>query len=714
MGAFARIFKYVWPQWPRIIIVVISAVVVACLLSLSFVTVIPLLKVMMGEEGLHSWVERKICSQRYGIEFYMPEKVDFISSDIAYHLLVTDVKDGSFIEQAGIKKLDQIIGIGDFLIEDGQKITSPKLLEILANAPEENEITVQFRRLTEESDVSEIKTLTFNTEKKPFYQDTVAKWMSNLPREQTKENKTKAVVYIILLMAIVTVVRCIAKFFQGYMAQKVVQIGLNHLREDAFAHVMNVPIGFFADERPSDTVSKVIRDTSVMGKAVKIMLGKALREPLNALFMLAMAMYIDWRLTLIFLCGAPLTLGLVAVFGKKMKKATGKSLAVWSQMLGRMQETIAGLKVVKVYNRQQYEHENFKKINKRLLKQLLKISKIDAATSPVMEIIGMMAGSAALIVGAYWVISERRMAGSEFLVLLILLGCAAEAIRKTSDIWNKLQEANAASERVFGVMDTPVEVELTDAVELPVLRDKIEFKNIVFTYPGGDGEVLRGVNLEVKAGCNVAIVGPNGSGKTTLINLLARFYDPDNGLISIDGQDIREVTLSSLRNQIGMVTQSVVTFNDTIEANIAYGKNGCNRDEIITASRRAFAHEFITTLPDGYDTVIGEQGLGLSGGQLQRIIIARAILRNPAILIFDEATSQVDADSEAKIHDAIKEVMRDRTTFLIAHRFSTVVTADVIVVMDKGKIIAHGQHKELIEKCQLYQSLYETQLITSR
>ena len=226
-----------------------------------------------------------------------------------------------------------------------------------------------------------------------------------------------------------------------------------------------------------------------------------------------------------------------------------------------------------------------------------------------------------------------------------------------------------------------------------------------------DVPILKGVNLTVQAGHNIAIVGPNGSGKTTLINLVPRFYNTDSGRILIDGQDIRDVTLKSLRAQIGMVTQNVVTFNDTMAANIAYGRLNATREEIIDAAKRSFADEFISILPDGYDTVLGEHGAGLSGGQLQRVVIARAILKNPAILIFDEATSQVDADSEAKIHSAIEEIMQDRTCFIIAHRFSTVITADVIVVMDGGRIVAQGQHDELMKTCSLYQSLYETQLV---
>jgi len=710
MKNFKRVFKYIWPQWPRIIIVIVSAMIVSSLLSLSLMTVIPLLKVMMGDEGLHGWVETKICADRYGIYFSVPEIMDSGESDVEHHLLVTDIKQGYAAQKAGLQRHDMIVGAGDFLVEEGeQEIPRTRLLEALATARGNSDLIIQVRRHSHSGTVG-LK-LTLHTSPKPFYVDYLEKCMSFLPRQQTAENKRKAVVFIILAMGVFTVIRCLAKFYQEYIAQEVVQIGINHLREDAFSRALDMPIGFFANERPSDMVSRIVGDTSVMGKAIRIMLGKALREPLNALFMVAAAMLLNWQLTLIFLCGAPFVLGLMLAFGKKMKRATKKSLMASSQMLSKLQEAMAGLKAVKVYNRHEYERDSFRLINSRLLKQLLKISKVDAATMPVMEMLGMAAGSAALVVGAYWITSGQMDSPEEFFGLLILLGVAAESARKASDIWNKIQEANAAAERVFAVIDAPVEFEKPTAVEIPPLKKQIEFRDVVFSYPGADEPVLKGINLVVPAGHNVAIVGPNGSGKTTLANLIPRFYDPDFGQVLIDGKDIKDVTLFSLRSQIGMVTQNVITFSATIAENIAYGKPGATREEIIAAAKRAFAHEFILPLPNGYDTIIGEQGLGLSGGQLQRIIIARAILKNPSILIFDEATSQVDADSEAKIHKAIEEIMQDRTTFLIAHRFSTVITADVIVVMDNGQIIAQGQHEELMQTCPLYQSLYETQLI---
>ena len=717
MSAFKRVFKYVWPQWPRIIAVVASATLVSALLSLSLGTVIPLLKVMMGEEGVHGWVEREIAAYRYGIIFSVPEKLESAESGVACPLLVTDVKQRSAAEKAGLQKLDTIIGVNGpspdqqqvSPLAGSQQIPRARLLEALATAPAYTDLTVQLRRISS-AGLDDTKVLTFNTGAKPFYVDRLESWLRLLPREQTSENQIRVVMSIILAVGVVTIIRCLAKFYQEYVAQKVVQVAINHLREDAFGHALEIPIGFFANERPSDTVSRIVRDTSVMGKAVSVMLGKALREPLNALLMVALAMLLNWHLTVIFLCGAPLVLGLLIVFGRKMKRAARKSLVAGSEMLAKLQEAMAGLKVVKVYNRREYEKKKFELINRRLLKQLLRMSKVDAATMPAMEVLGMMAASAALLVGSYWV-TGGHMDGSKFIGLLILLGAAAESARKTSDIWNKIQEANAAAERVFAVIDTPAEHEKRNAIKLPPLKRTIEFRNVVFTYPGADEPALKGINLIVPAGHNVAIVGPNGSGKTTLANLIPRFYDPDSGQVFVDGTDIRDATLSSLRSQMSMVTQNVVTFNDTIAENIGYGKDNATREEIIAAAQRAFAHEFISLLPDGYDTVIGEHGAGLSGGQLQRIVIARAILKNPSILIFDEATSQVDADSEAKIRDAIEEIMQDRTTFIIAHRFSTVVGADMIVVMDGGQIIAQGRHDELLANCPQYQSLCETQLV---
>ncbi len=725
MKAFSQMLKYVWPQWPRIIIVVLSALIIAVLLSLSFMTIIPLLKVMMGEEGLHGWVNRKAAESYYGVQFYVPgttELTDDTGSPLRTQLLVVDVRDDSLADKAGIRRRDHIADVNGVQAREGSSASYTRLLQELAVARGDS-VPVTLSR--EQNNRLEQVQVTMATPDNEQYvadlgwrsmrrlewqvRSAVAgagqQFVSTLPAD----NKTQQIMVIMIAVTIVTIIRCLAKFYQDYLGQKVVEVAVNHLREDVFRHMTRMPIGIFANERPSDIISRIVRDTVTMGSAIRVMLGKALREPLNAIIMLLLAFFINWQLALVFLCGAPLVVASLGSFGRKMRKATRHSLIASSRMLAKLQETVVGLRVIKIYDREDYERQSFRDINDRLLKQLLKISKVDAATQPVLEVLGMVVGAAALMLGAVWV-TQGKVEGSEFLLLLGLLGAAAEAVRKTSDIWTRIQQANAAAERIFDVLQQPTEVEKPNAIALPTVRNAIEFQDVVFSYPGAERRTLDHINLHVPAGHNVAIVGANGSGKTTLANLLPRFYDPDSGRVCIDGHDIRDVTLRSLRSQIGMVTQQVISFNDTVAANIAYGRHNATQDQIVEAAKRAYAHEFISQMPQGYDTVIGEQGVGLSGGQLQRIVIARAIIKNPTILIFDEATSQIDAESEAKIHEAIQEIMRGRTTFIIAHRFSTVVAADVIVVMHDGKIIAQGRHDELIHTCSVYQALYETQL----
>ncbi|MBN1796694.1 MAG: ABC transporter ATP-binding protein [Sedimentisphaerales bacterium] len=710
MNYIKRIFKYVWPQWHRLVLIFSAAFVIAVCFSLSFVTIVPILKVMMGQEGLHGYVNRKICSNRHGLKFYVPDQTDFTdpnNAEIISFLQITEVKEDSSAEKAGLQKQFYIIGTSEAAPSATvDKIPYPVLLRELAYAKPETQIVIQYKHFND----PQIYTTTLAAGKKPFYLATAANVMNLLPKEQSKNPKVKTMFIIVVIVIILTVIRCFCLFVQKYFSAKITYTAIFNLRNKVFAHIIEMPISYFSKQNPSDAVSRLNGDINMMGIGINILLGKTLREPLKAAALVAGAMLLDFKLSLIFLLSAPPTLGAVALLGKKIKRATRKSLISASVMLGKLTEAFSAVKVIKVYNKYKYEGESYRRVNKAVFKQTMRISKVDAGTSPILEVFALFAGCAALMFGVNWV-EKGDLDPTEFLTLVTLLGAAGESIRKSCDIWNKVQQANAAGERVYGLLDEPLEEEKPKAVNLSPLKHCVLFKDVFFTYPNASRPVLKGVNLTIEAGHNIALVGPNGSGKTTLVNLLPRFYDIDSGSISIDNTDIRDCTLQSLRNQMSLVTQQVLTFNDTIAANIAYGKIDATMDEIINASKSAYAHEFISKMPKAYDTIIGEQGLGLSGGQLQRIVIARAIIKDPQILIFDEATSQVDADSEAKIHKAIEELMHHRTSIIIAHRFSTVISADLIVVMSDGQIIAKGKHEQLMETCPLYQSLYQTQLI---
>jgi ABC-type multidrug transport system fused ATPase/permease subunit len=442
---------------------------------------------------------------------------------------------------------------------------------------------------------------------------------------------------------------------------------------------------------------------------------------MKAGFAFALAMYVSWKLTLFIVVFAPVMVLIIKKLGKKMRRASRKAMVNSASMLGQIEGTLIGIRVVKGAGAERFERRRYSRIMRRLVEEQLRMSRIDAFSAPTIETLTLFVVGAIVLFASYMVLVRRSLDPTSFILVMACLGGIGDSLRRLSKVNNVLQKSNAAAARIFEVMDLPVEHERrpekgqvrAETVKIPPIERDIRFENITFSYPNSSSPALIDVSLHVPKGQSVAVVGRNGSGKTTLLALLPRFYDPQKGRVLIDGVDVREATLRSLRRQISIVTQDSVIFPGTIAENIAYGEPLAKREDIEAAARRAFAHDFILEKPQGYETLLGELGGQLSGGQKQRICIARAIFRKAPILILDEATSQVDAESEHLIQQAIESLMHERTTFVIAHRFSTILSADTIVVMDRGRIVGQGKHEELLATCDTYQQLYERQLFAA-
>ena len=458
-------------------------------------------------------------------------------------------------------------------------------------------------------------------------------------------------------------------------------------------------------------MTRFIADAGELRAGHTALFGKTMVEPARAIACFVFAMVVSWKLTVATLVVGPIVYLFVRFLAKRVKRASKRALEGWSRLMAKLEETLTGIRVVKAYTSESREEDRFTDINAGIYKQQRRMARIDSCSSPVIEVIGATAGLAAASVAAYWVLVTRTMTAETLGAWVALLAGMFDPIRKLSKVITRFHRADAAATRIFELHDAEQEKNLPDAPDLPRHRRSLAMENVASRYPDADTQALVDVSFEIEAGHSVAFVGPNGSGKTTLVSMVPRLLDPDSGRVLIDGQDVARVDLYSLRSQISVVTQDSVLFNATVAENIAYGSPEATREQIEAAGRKAFVHEFVAEMPDGYDTMVAEHGTSLSGGQKQRITIARAILRDPAILIFDEAMSQVDSESERRIHEAMEEVIRDRTTLIVAHRFATVLSADRIVVLDAGRIVDAGRHEELLGRCRLYQQLYETQFV---
>lgn len=696
---FWRACRFLWPHRGKVFISIFCAFFVGAAFTSGLSTLLPIMRVLINGDTVVTWVNRQVVQHRLNVALL----------DAPDRLQISRIKDAD--DDPGLKDGDIITGL------DGKTGNPAALLDRLSRSDQPSV------RL----DLAGGRRVEARLHEAPGYLITGRNLAARLP-----EQPVGAIAVIFAVIAMLAIVGNIFRYFQEYLSDKAAILAVNDLRRKLYDHVLHIPMGFFGLKGSSDVTSRLTQDTVGLETGFKTALGQSIQEPIRAAMAFALALVTSWQLTLFIVLFAPVSVVVIGKFGKNMRRANKQALQSYSGMLGQIEGTLIGIRVVKASGAERLERRRYGRIMDSLIRQQLRMSRIDAWSTPTMETLSLLMVGAVLLFASYLVLISHTLTVERFFLVMACLMGIGESLRRLGKVNNVLAKASAAAGRIFETLEVPVERrrELTAASDSghadigqrrddprPVIvRDfshEIRFEQVTFAYHNATSPAVCEVDLAVTKGRSIAIVGRNGSGKTTLLAMLPRFYDPQKGRILIDGLDIRQATLRSLRRLMSIVTQDAVIFPGTIIENIAYGDPLPDRQRAMEAARRAFAHDFIMEKAQGYDTFLGEMGGQLSGGQKQRLCIARAIYREAPILILDEATSQVDAESEHLIQEAIAHLMHRSTTFVIAHRFSTILSADTIVVMDRGRIVAQGNHPELLAGCQAYQQLYERQLVAS-
>jgi subfamily B ATP-binding cassette protein MsbA len=500
-------------------------------------------------------------------------------------------------------------------------------------------------------------------------------------------------------------------YFQGYFMSTVEQGVTRRLRENLYAHLHQLSMGFFNNERKGNLVSTIVNDVRVVQESLSVAMNGMFRDPLQIILFTLVLFFFDWSLSLFMCVLLPITGLLITKLGQMLRRESKLAQERMADVISVLTETLSNVRVVKAFRMEEFEINKFKHHTFSYFKTMRGIQRRKNLASPLTEFLGVI--TVAIIL---WFIGKNVIHGTTAMTpgaLLLYIGIIVQmlpSLKSFGLVFNSIQEGVAAANRVFGILDIkPQIIDQSNAVVITGFHNKIKFDNVYFKYESGE-IVLKDVNCEINAGETIAIVGPSGAGKSTMVDLIPRFYDATDGRVLIDGVDIRNITMDSLRSLMGIVTQETILFNDSVRNNIAYGHQDVEFEKIIAAAKVANAHDFILGFPEGYETVIGDRGVKLSGGERQRISLARAILKNPPILILDEATSALDTESEILVQQAIERLMIGRTSIIIAHRLSTVQRADRIIVIENGRIVETGKHLSLLSKTNsVYKKLYELQ-----